>query len=193
MNYKYIAAVIIISMFVLGGYLVWLGGSTSGPVVASTSLPPGAAQPTINPNITIVPVALNSEGVPTRLSTLALTRTVTGTAALAEFSQLHGKGFDLAGGYMATYGKDEATLWVGQAKNADGANKLLDEMAQRIGPDNAMFKGLQSLSISGRTLYSATGQGQQHFFYAVNDKIVWLAAAPEVAPDILHSLWGMVK
>ncbi len=35
--------------------------------------------------------------------------------------------------------------------------------------------------------------GQQHFFYAVNDKVVSLAAAPELAPDVLHSLWSAVK
>ncbi|MDE3089061.1 MAG: hypothetical protein KGJ80_06725, partial [Chloroflexota bacterium] len=77
--------------------------------------------------------------------------------------------------------------------DAASAQKMLDEMAQKIGPDNAMFKDMQALNISGSTLYSAVGQGQQHFFYAVNDKIVWLAANADQAPDALHSLWSAVK
>lgn len=152
-----------------------------------------ASQPTPNVNLTIVPAALNQQGVPASLGSLSLTRVMTGTDALDEFAQLHGKGLDVAGGYMAHYGQDQALLWVGQAKDESSAAKLLDEMAAKIGPANAMFQDLKPLDIGGRTLYSAVGQKQQHFFYAVNDKIVWLAADPALAADILHSLWSVVR
>ena len=162
--------------------------TASKPTVFSGTTP-GAP----NASVTIVPAVLNQQGVPAQLGSLAVTRVMTGTDALAEFNQLHGQDFDLAGGYMAHYGQDQALLWVGQTKDAAGAEVLLEQMANKIGPSNAMFKDLTSLDITGRTLYSATGQGQQHFFYAVNDKIVWLAAEPAVAADLLHSLWSAVK
>ena len=198
MSKNYILTVLVISILFMGAYLVWTTWINPRPTVAGDvpvqSAPSSsAAKITPSANITIVPAALNNQGIPAKLGTLALTQTMTGTEALAEFAQLHGKGFDLVTGYMAHYGKDQAILWVGQAKDNGSAQTMLDEMAQKIGPDNAMFKDLQPLDISGRTLYSAMGQGQQHFFYAVNDKIVWLAANAELAPDALHSLWSAVK
>ncbi len=195
MSRNYILTVLAISALFMAGYLVWTTWVSPRPVVADDAVAPqsAAAQITPSANITIVPAALNNAGVPATLSTLALTQTMTGTEALAEFAQLHGQGFDLVGGYMAHYGKDQALLWVGQAKDSAEAQKLLDEMATKIGPNNAMFQNLTTLDISGRTLYTAVGQGQQHFFYAVNDKIVWLAASPDQAPDVLHSLWSAVK
>ena len=198
MSRNFILTVLLSTIFFLGAYLVWTTWINPRPAVVvsdpSTTISTGAAaRITPSANITIVPTMLNKDGIPAKLGSLELTQTMTGTEALAEFAQLHGKGLDLTGGYMAHYGKDQALLWVGQAKDPASAHTLLDEMVQKIGPDNAMFKDLQALDISGSTLYSAVGQGQQHFFYAVNDKIVWLAANADLAPDALHSLWSAVK
>lgn len=199
MSRNFILTVLLGTVIFMGAYLVWTTWINPRPAVVANDSPPqssasnAAAKITPSANITIVPATLNKDGIPAKLGSLGLTQTMTGTEALAEFAQLHGKGFDLTGGYMAHYGKDQALLWVGQAKDAASAQTLLEEMAQKIGPDNAMFKDLQALDISGSTLYSAVGQGQQHFFYAVNDKIVWLAANADQAPDALHSLWSAVK
>lgn len=194
MSRNYILTVLLISVFIMGGYLVWTTWIAPRPTAAGDAPQQSAAsQVTPSANVTIVPATLNDQGMPAKLSTLPLTQSMVGKDALAEFSQLHGEEFDLLGGYMAHYGKDQALLWVAQAKDNAGASTLLDEMAQKIGPDNKMFTNLQALNISGRTLYSANGQGQQHFFYAVNDKVVWVAASPEQAPDVLHSLWSAVK
>jgi hypothetical protein len=199
MSKNFVLTVLLGTIIFMGAYLVWTTWISPRPAVVGSDSPPqssasnAAAKITPSANITIVPATLNKDGIPAKLGSLGLTQTMTGTEALAEFTQLHGKGFDLTGGYMAHYGKDQALLWVGQAKDAASAQKMLDEMAQKIGPDNAMFKDMQALNISGSTLYSAVGQGQQHFFYAVNDKIVWLAANADLAPDALHSLWSAVK
>ncbi len=199
MSKNFVLTVLLAAIIFMGTYLVWTTWINPRPAVVAGDAPPqgsssnAAANITPSANITIVPATLNKDGVPAKLGSLGLTQTMTGTEALAEFEQLHGKGLDLTGGYMAHYGKDQAFLWVGQAKDAASAQVLRDEMAQKIGPDNSMFKDLQALDISGSTLYTAVGQGQQHFFYAVNDKIVWLAANSDQAADALHSLWSVVK
>lgn len=194
MSRNYILTVLLISILFMGGYLLWTTSINPRSTVAGDAPQQSASvKVTPNPNITIVPAALNSQGIPAKVGALLLTQSMTGPEALAEFAQLHGKGFDLTNGYMAHYGKDQALLWVGQAKDNAAAVAMVEQMAEKIGPDNAMFKDLQPLDISGKTLYSATGQGQQHFFYAVSDKIVWLAADAEQAPDALHSLWSVVK
>ncbi len=189
---NFILAILLGTVLFLGVYLIWTTWINPRPIAVVTDAP-AAAKITPSANITIVPASLTKEGIPSKLGSLTLTKTMTGPDALAEFAQLHGKGFDLTGGYMAHYGKDEALLWIGQAKNDQAATDMLTQMADKIGPDNAMFKDLSPLDIGGRTLYSAVGQGQQHFFYAVNDKIVWLAANGDQAADALHSLWSVVK
>lgn len=194
MSKNFILTIVLGTALFLGVYLVWTTWINPRPTVAVNAASTSSAVPiTPSANITIVPITLNKEGIPAKAGSLAMTKTMTGTEALAEFAQLHGKGFDLLGGYMAHYGKDEALLWVGQAKDDKAATDMVAQMAQKIGPDNAMFQDLNTLDISGRTLFSAVGQGQQHFFYAVNDKIVWLAANPQQAADALHSLWSVVK
>jgi hypothetical protein len=192
MSRNFVLTIVLGTALFLGGYLVWTTWVNPRPIVAVADAP-GTAKITPSANITIVPASLNKDGIPAQVGSLALTKMMTGADALAEFAQLHGKGFDLVGGYMAHYGKDKVLLWVGQAKDDKAATDMVAQMAQKIGPDNAMFKDLNTLDIGGRTLYTAFGQGQEHFFYAVNDKIVWLAANPQQAADALHSLWSVVK
>ncbi len=195
MSRNYFLTVLGISALFIAGFLLWTGGLNPRPAVAGEPAAQNAAAAPLTPsaNITIVPATLNSAGVPATLGTLPLAQVITGAAALAEFAQLHGEGFDLLGGYKAQYGQGQAVLWVAQAKNSATAQTMLDQMAAKIGPNNPVFQNLTVLDISGRTLYSAVGEGQQHFFYAVNDKLVWLPAAPEQAPDVLHSLWSAVQ
>jgi hypothetical protein len=162
------------------------------PMTPST---PDAGSGTPDMSITIVPAPLTKEGIPAKLGSLTLTKTAQGTDALTELTQMHGSGLDLTGGYRADYAGEgsQATLWVGLAKDAAAAQAMVDSMAQKIDAGNPTFSDLQTLNIGGRKLYTAQGQDQQHFFYAVNDKIVWLAADPDQAADALHSLWGAVK
>ncbi len=183
-------------LLIVGLVLVWNIWVARQPVAGSPMMPtaPGAGGPS-DSSITIVPAPLTKEGIPAKLGSLTLTKTMQGADALTELTQMHGGGFDLKGGYRADYAGDgsEATLWVGQAKDAAAAQAMADAMAQKIGAGNPTFSDLQTLNIGGRKLYTVQGQDQQHFFYAVNDKIVWLAADPDQAADALHSLWGAVK
>ncbi len=181
----------------MGLYLAWTTWVNPRPseIVSAPSRNAQAAPSNILASVTIVPATLNKEGIPEKLGALALTETKMGPDALAEFAQLHGKGFDLVSGYRANYANAsaQATLWVGQAKDNNAAQAMVEQMAMKIGAGNQMFKDLQPLDIGGRMLYSVNGQGQENFFYAVNDKIVWVAVGPPQAFEALHSLWSAVK
>jgi hypothetical protein len=201
MQKNFILTVLLATALFVGGYLAWTTWVSPRPAtsVESASIQPNdepqLKTPAITPNPTIVTASVNKDGIPEKLGALSLTNSVLGKDALNEFAQLHGEGFDLLGGYRADYAGagSKATLWVGQAKDAAAAEKLVKQMADKIGAGNPMFTNLKELSISSRTMYQVEGQGQSHFFYASNDKIVWLAADPAYAPDALHSLWGAVK
>jgi len=198
MQKKTIATVLLVAVLFVGAYLIWTTWvEPRTGVVAEDSTPVQnvSAAPAATPKPAIVTTSLNKDGVPEKLGTLALTKAERGRDALKEFEQMHKRGLDLLGGYRADYASADgrATLWVGQAKNADLAQTMIKKMAEKISAANPMFTNLQELTIASRTLYQAEGQGQAHFFYAVSDKIVWLAADPAYAPDVLHALWGAIK
>lgn len=136
-----------------------------------------------------------TNAIPQALGELALVRSTEGPDALSEFTNLHNKQFVLVDGYRAEYanGKATATLWVARANDAASALALTQDMAKKIGAGNAMFQNLQELTINGRQIYVVDGQGQQHYFYANGDRVVWLAVDPPFAPDALHALWNVVK
>jgi hypothetical protein len=194
---KYILAVGIIALVAIGAIVAWNIWLSPQPSAQSQGVPPtpGAGSGVLGASITIVPAPLTKEGIPAKLGSLALTKTTQGPDALSELSKMHGVTFNLTGGYRADYAGDgsQATLWVGQAKDAAAAQSMVDTMAQKIGAGNTAFTDFQTLNIGDRKLYAATGQDQQHFFYAVNDKVVWLATDPEQGADVLHSLWSAVK
>lgn len=194
---KFVLTVLVASGLFVGAYLAWTVWVSPRPEPVTTEVVSTSqdAPQLPTPNPTIVTAAVNKDGIPETLGALTLTKSEQGKDALSEFEKLHGKGFDLLGGFRADYAsKDQmATLWVGQAKDAPSAQAMATAMADKIGAGNPMFTDLQELSIADRALYTVNGQGQQHFFYAQNDKIVWLAIDPALAPDALHSLWGAVK
>lgn len=193
---KFVLTVLLATAFFIGAYVVWTTFISPRPTpVAEEPVSAGQQVTVPTPNPTIVTARVNQDGIPEKIGALSLTNSARGKDALAEFEKLHGKGFDLVGGYRADYANaaSKATLWVGQAQDSAGAQAMTKAMADKIGAGNAMFTDLTELSISGRLLYTVNGQGQQHYFYATNDKIVWLAIDSAMAPDALHSLWGAVK
>ncbi len=190
---RFILFALVVTMLFVGGYMAWTNWLQPRPTAQVSAAPDDATSVAAEP--TIVPVTLNKDGVPESIGSLKLVKSKLGKDALDEFAQLHGQGFDLVGGYRADYadGDRQATLWVGQAKDAAAAEQLVKEMGDKIGAGNPMFTDLQEMTISGRTLYEVKGQGQLHFFYAANDKIIWLAASAEDAPNALHSMWRVIQ
>lgn len=193
---RFVLTVLLATAFFVGTYVGWTPFVNPRPTPVAddgVKTEQNIAVPTANP--TMVTASSNNNGIPERIGALALTNSARGKEALLEFEKLHGKGFDLVSGFRANYANAEskATLWEGQAQDSTAAEQMTKTMAEKIGAGNKMFTDLTELSIADRPLYTVNGQGQQHFFYATNDKIVWLAIDSALAPGALHSLWGAVK
>src|SRR5512140_2180382 len=139
---NYILTVALVAAVLIGFVVVWT--MNAGPRSATTAPtavgPSSAGQSTAStapalPAVTIVPAQLNEQGIPARLATVALTRVITGTAALDEMTQLHGQGFDLLTGYVAHYGQEQAILWVaaGQGQECGAGSRRSDGEQDRAG------------------------------------------------------------
>ena len=135
------------------------------------------------------PTSVATEGtIPPVLGDLLLVETVTGNEGLAQVNRMHGMDIRLVRGFIARYAGNgaAATMWVGWAESEAAAQALTDRMTAKIGPDHPIFQDFQVLTVGGRTVYSVTGQGQQHYYFRSGAAVVWLAVDGAIAQAALH-------
>ena len=119
----------------------------------------------------------SSEHVPQNLGQLELVGNVTGEQARAAIGKMHGKGIEMVDGYIAEYSHNQSrvTVWVAEAPSEPDAFSLLKQMVDRIGAGNQAFRNLRAISVGDKEVFTADGSGGQHYFYAKDNKVIWLA------------------
>jgi len=115
-------------------------------------------------------------GIPEQVGELELVSKVEGEAAIAQVSKLHGTGITLEDAYIAKYSHSglQLTAWVGKAKDKPAATELLRKMLEGISRGGSPFSNLRQQSIADRGVYEVDGPGGRHYFYAYDDKVIWL-------------------
>ena len=128
--------------------------------------------------------------VPAALAHLSLREYLDGTSALAQVEQLHGKalgaGFDRA--WLASYGDQQATVWISRSVRLADAQQLTERMKAKIAQGNSPFKNPRTFSVSGVTVFALDGMGQQHYYFRLGRDLYWLAIAPSAAQAGLEEL-----
>lgn len=119
----------------------------------------------------------SSEHVPQNLGQLEMVGNITGEQARAAIGKMHGKGIEMVDGYIAEYSHNQSrvTVWVAEAPSESEASSLLKQMVDRIGAGNQAFRNLRAVSVGDKEVYTADGSGGQHYFYAKDNRVVWLA------------------
>ncbi|HWR65216.1 MAG TPA: hypothetical protein VN364_03780 [Bellilinea sp.] len=137
----------------------------------------GFPQPNPSPN----------PNLPQSLVNLPLSKQLTGSEALAEFNQLHGKSLAVTSGVKGTYGEWGAiTLWVAGAESAEEIQDLLVAMAEKIARGNSPFIPEKTIQHGGKTIYVLNGMEQRHFYFQSANILIWLAADPAIADQALQ-------
>jgi hypothetical protein len=116
---------------------------------------------------------------------------VIGEEALGEIERLHGRGFDLKGGWIAQYsGRGKMKVWFADADTPDGARALVEMMADRIGQGNAAFGHLSRVKgFSGGEVYNVLDKGGlRHYFFAHGSGVVWVEIDSEAPLTVLVEL-----
>ncbi len=126
---------------------------------------------------------------PDSIGDLKLGKFKTGKEALKELFRLHGRKMGLINGYVADYtNKDgKATVYYSVAKNEKLAGRLISWMIKRIGKSHEIFRDMKKESFKSQIFYSVYGMNQKHFFFCKNDKIIWIAADPQVAYSFIEN------
>lgn len=133
------------------------------------------------------PKSLANPPLPQNLAGFPLSRQLSGSEALAEFNQLHGKSLAVTSGVKGFYGEwGGVTLWVAGADSSDDIRQLTVAMEQSISQGKSPFTPEDSIERSSTTVYPLTGMGQRHFYFQTGKFLIWLAADPNIADQALQ-------
>lgn len=126
--------------------------------------------------------------LPVRLAGLPLVEQLSGRPALTEIQRLHGQNFPLVDGAVARYGDGVATVWVSSAWTSFLAARQVEAMTERIAERNSPFSPQGQSEVEGITIYTLTGMGQVHYYFQLDQQVVWLAITAEQAEQGLAEL-----
>lgn len=126
--------------------------------------------------------------LPRELADLSLTQTRTGSEAIAEFADLHGKEFPVVSGAIGIYGNSQITLWVAGAESKSTAIEMTDAMQSKIAQGNSPFTPVNEIKDGNRKIYALEGMGQKHYYFQSNNLVIWLAVDPNLADEALQQI-----
>ena len=141
----------------------------------------------------VFPLLFRSEPVPTSapipamVAGFSLVSEATGSAAMQEFSQLHGKSFPVTSGAKAVYGTgNQVIIWAAGTASVSDTRKLLEEMRDKIALGRSPFQPTGVQTLVNREVYGLEGMGQKHYYFQSEKYLVWLAANADVADQALQ-------
>ncbi|TDA65957.1 MAG: hypothetical protein D9V45_03160 [Chloroflexi bacterium] len=127
--------------------------------------------------------------LPEQIAGYQLSKQISGSEAVEEFAQLHGKHLAVTSGAKGIYGEWNAvTLWVAATDTTERAKTLLVDMELKISEGRSPFTFKDPIQDGDRTVYSLDGMGQSHFFFQSGKNLVWLSANPNIADQSLKQV-----
>lgn len=122
-----------------------------------------------------------------QLGGYSISKQITGSAAVSEFTELHGKNLAVQGGAKGIYGEwGAATIWVAEAETESAARQLLTDMEEKIAEGQSPFTPQTPMVVDDRTINVLDGMGQSHFYFLSGKALIWLAATPTIAHQALQ-------
>ena len=126
--------------------------------------------------------------LPKELAGLSLTQTRTGSEAIAEFADLHGKEFPVVSGAIGIYGNSQIRLWVAGAQSESTALEMTNAMQIKIAQGNSPFTPVNEITERNRKIYALEGMGQKHYYFQSKNLVIWLAVDPKLADEALQQI-----
>jgi hypothetical protein len=129
---------------------------------------------------------------PAEINGLPRTAYVTGEAARAEISKLHGKEIPASSAEVATYGggQEKVVVWVTASPTKEEAQALFRRMWERMEANPATYTRPELLNIKNKAYFSTRGNGAENYFYLRGTRIYWVAL--EVPPDKIMGVLSFV-
>lgn len=120
-----------------------------------------------------------NDGKPFPAEVVGLPRTkyLTGEAALAEVSKLHGREIEAGNAEIATYGDDrqQITIYMTNSPDKAAAQALFQAMVERMMANPTAYTRPEVLNIKNKAYFATSGNGQNHYFYLRGTRIYWVS------------------
>ena len=126
---------------------------------------------------------------PRTLGDMDLKMYIDGEEASQSVAQLHSSGESVNPGetYIARYRNYDANpanmadVWLSVSESGSSATVLVNSMTARM-TNGMMFTSPQIREIGGQIVYYTEGTGQYHYYYARDNKVIWIGLSnPDAA------------
>lgn len=127
---------------------------------------------------------------PSQLAQMKRIELISGEEALNSVSMLHGKDIPMKQAYVANYqddGNRQMTIWYSETNNPQDAQVLFQSMDEKMPKTNA-FKDYKTVSLDNRDYKFVTGMGQDHYFWLIGNRVLWLAVQGSDSLNVLKEV-----
>ena len=129
--------------------------------------------------------------LPGKLDNLKLSKIIKGDEAEKVVHKMHGKRLGAMGYMIAHYGSDDSKniLYVSVYENSEVTKYALMDMAMKMVNGTEIFKPLETIGNMGENIvFKTEGMGLVHYFFRVNNVLIWWQVEQERAERTYHEL-----
>jgi len=129
--------------------------------------------------------------LPETIGQFELAGSMKGEQAKQSVSALHrGIKMDVEEAEIGEYfsGNNKAKLWISRSRSEAEAKLLFGRMTAEISKGTSPFGMPQETTIKGIKLEELEGMGQKHYYYQVNDEVVWLSVDASLGKETIDDL-----
>ena len=125
--------------------------------------------------------------LPEEAAGLALTRSLSGQEAAAQFNSIHGEDFTLTSAQVGYYGADETiVIRAGGTPFAGATTEMMAIITGNLNGATGTLSPVSERRDRGRTIYMLTDEADQiHFYFQSERYLVWLSGPSEQAEAAL--------
>ena len=130
--------------------------------------------------------------LPKNLGNLTLSKVIQGSQADGILHKMHGKELGASLNFIGYYGKEDTgnILYLSIYKDDESAKADLMKMAMKMAGGTRVFAPLTFDEMGDSVRFRTEGMGFTHYFYRIDNILIWWQVAPEKAESTLTALLG---
>ncbi|TFH46798.1 MAG: hypothetical protein E4G94_01625 [ANME-2 cluster archaeon] len=132
----------------------------------------------------------NYNYLPNKLGELNLTKVIQNKKATVIINKMHGKKLDDCKNVIAIYRDNHSKniLYISVYEDAERAETNLKNMAMRMANESSVFSPLTRSIMGDKVHFETEGMGLKHYFYRVDNILIWWQVEPDKAETTLSDL-----
>jgi Zn-finger protein len=132
----------------------------------------------------------NTNYFPKNLGELSLFKVILNEEATSVVNKMHGKKLDECENFIAHYGSNNSKniLYVSVYENAEKTETNIKKMAMKMASGSSVYSPLTHSKMGDNFYFETKGMGLKHYFYRVDNILIWWQVEPDKAETTLSDL-----